>query len=145
MKRILLFALALGMVLSFALAVPVQAVSSYADWEDPYVVPSGPDAKVITESNLPGTVELNERFFPVWSTIGEVEYHGKGLTISGMNGKYTTAIFAFKQSLFGWEGKIYQWSGVKWVAVPTNIHVGFEDGPTYAYANVTDGTYALIA
>jgi len=148
MKKLMLILLAIVFGLSAFLAVKPQSAQAlngngYDDTTPPFTLAGTTSVLSPTKMSY-GVVTVNDRYFPVWANPGEVEFHYNALAVSGLDGKYTTVKFIFKQWFFGWEGKIYQWNGTKWVALPTKMEVGFEDGGTFATAQVTDGVYALL-
>jgi len=147
MKRIALSTLVIAFVLvAIFAALPIQsaqAVSGDGNGNGKPFALSG-TTRILIPENLLGTLEINNRLIPMWNPVGEVQYQGERIEISGLGSGTTTVKFDFRQAYFGWEGKIYQWNGTKWVAQKTTLELGGEEAPTYASAVVPNGTYALL-
>ncbi len=147
MKRLTLSIILAALVIAAVFAaIPVQtaqAINGDGNANSKPFALAGTTRLLIPE-NLLGTLEINNRLVPIWEPVGEVQYQGERIEISGLGSGTTTVKFDFRQAYYGWEGKIYRWSGTKWVAQKTTMEWGGEEAPTYATAVVPDGTYALL-
>ncbi len=147
MKKITLSVVIIAFVLAAVLvAFPLQSAQAMNGDTNTNSKPfalAGTTRLLIPE-NLLGTLEINNRLYPIWEPVGDVQYEGERIEITGLGGATTTVKFDFRQAYFGWEGKIYRWSGTKWVAQTTTMEWGGEEAPTYATAVVPEGTYALL-
>jgi hypothetical protein len=115
----------------------------YTDTTPPFTTDGSYDC-IAASDFTEGTSEVNGQYFPKGYETGALQYHYEVVHVRDMGSKLTTIKFIFKQWYFGWEGAIYQWNGTKWVKVPTKMEMGFEDGGTFATAQVSDGYYALL-
>ena len=149
----IVFALVLAFCFAFASFGSVHAgsIQPGPTWGHPTAVPSvkgaGITSEVLGQPELPGTAMLKSgEFVPVGFPLGEAQFGGSGLKVSGMTSKTTaTLCFSFPSYQFKWTGKIEQWNGTKWVALDTTITSGVDGGATYACTNgAGNGTYALI-
>jgi hypothetical protein len=137
------------LVLGF-LALSFSNVLAAPNLADPKATPTLPGtsftATVLTEVALPGSeVGANQMIFPI-GFMDEAQFSGKGLMVSGLKaGETVTVSFDFYAYLHKWAGSIYQWSGAKWMKLPTTVTLGEDGGTTWATSSgLGNGTYALI-
>ena len=118
--------------------------------DDPVVTPVSGDMEFTTEvvpvASLPGTTMLESQMLvPVGFPLGEAQFEGAGVRVTGMDYGKATACFAVSGMQYGWGGKVGVWDGVKWVLLPTTITKDEEVQNSVACATVAgNGTYAFI-
>lgn len=120
-----------------------EPVDGYADTTPPFTTDGSYD-RIAASDFTEGTVEVNGQYFPKGYESGALQYHYEIVHVRDMGSKTETIKFIFKKWYFGWEGAFYEWTGTKWVKVPTEMELGVEDGGTFATAQVSDGYYALL-
>jgi hypothetical protein len=120
-------------------------------WTDPFVVTTDKSvtftSDVLTPWQLPGTQTLKTgQYVPVGFPIGEAQFGGNGLQVSDLpDGRLVTLCFDFPVYANSWHGTIYEWSGTKWVAMPTTLIQATDSTPAYACTfTAGNGIYALI-
>jgi hypothetical protein len=150
MKRFLfpLFSFLLVFSLLFTSIGTVNA----AIGDDPVVTSVSGDAEFTTEvvpvPALPGTTLLaSQMFVPVGFPIGEAQFEGNGIRVTGLSSGKATVCFTIPNAVLnqGWGGKVGVWNGTKWVLLGTSFSTADESPYTMACAAISgDGTYAFI-
>ena len=119
-------------------------------WNDPVATANYVNASFnqspIDVVQLPGTfISSNGLYFPSGFAVGEAQFGGKGIQISGVPaGKKVQICFSFPVYDYGWTGNIYQWNGTKWSIQPTTSVVSSNSEHHYCTKNGQNGTYSLI-
>jgi len=150
MKKTALSIFSFFLVLGLLLA-PVGNVNA-AIGDDPVVSPVSGDSVFTTEvvpvPALPGTSLLaSQMFVPVGFPLGEAQFEGNGIRVSGLESGKATACFTIPNSVLdqGWSGKVGVWNGTKWVLLGTSFSTADESPYSIACAPVSgDGTYVFI-
>lgn len=92
-----------------------------------------------------GTAESNGLVVPAGFPLGEKQFSGSVVIVSGLSYGSARISFVFSGYGYGWTGSIYQWLNGKWTPLSTTITPGAEGAPAHASAAITsDGTYALL-
>ena len=117
--------------------------------DDPVVTPVSGDmdfsTSVVPVQSLPGTTSFNQMLVPVGFPVGEAQFEGNGILVSGFDGGKATACFTLGGTQWGWGGKIGVWNGTKWVLLPTDISTPADSPDSLACASISSsGTYAFI-
>ena len=148
MKKVLLPLFSFLLVLGLLGASFSSAKAEIGD--DPVVTPVSGDMEFATEvvpvASLPSTTVLeNQMLVPVGFPLGEAQFEGVGVRVTGMDYGKATACFAVSGMQYGWGGKVGVWNGTKWVLLPTTITKAEEALNSLACASVAgNGTYAFI-
>ena len=137
----------------FAISLVLMAGSSTAlaaDWANPWTVPLTGDltSTAVPPVTLAGAVKTDSGLIvPFGFPMGERQFGGNALVVSGLSGGSANACFSFPTYRYGWRGGVYEWTGSKWMALPTSIGnpEGKEGAPATACAPIYgNGTFALI-
>ena len=139
----------------FAISLVLMAGSSTVlaeGWANPWVTPVSGDLVFTSTAVSPVTLAGAEKadsglIVPVGFPTGERQFGGNALVVSGFSGGTANACFSFPTYRYGWRGGVYEWTGSKWMALPTTIGnpEAKEGAPSTACATIYgSGTYALI-
>lgn len=95
---------------------------------------------------LPGqTTTAAGLIVPSGFPLGEKQFDGNGISISGFSYGTAKACFPISGLNQGWGGKVGYWDGSVWKLLDTSISTPPEGTFSWACANISnDGTYALI-
>jgi hypothetical protein len=143
-----IFSLFVVIAIAGSIAVPVQAFKAPNNGVgDPIVTGITGDmdfnAAIVEPTKMPGTESYKQMTVPAGSS-GALQFHGKGLLISGVSLGTEQACFSFDIGNSGWDGSVYQWNGIKWAKLATSFTDNGE-GKTSACATIYgDGYYALL-
>jgi hypothetical protein len=155
MKRISRLGIALVLVFGFA-AVTLTSVFAITVnpivWNDPTATNNMSGGTfidaVLNPPSLPGTVnDSADKILPAGFPTDQAQFGGNGIMVSGLTGGDTVKIcFDFPVYQYSWAGKIYEWNGTKWVAMPTTIVPPTGEGAsaTACTPRAGNGTYSLI-
>ncbi|MEA5079275.1 MAG: hypothetical protein VB013_11965 [Anaerolineaceae bacterium] len=95
---------------------------------------------------LPGqTTTSSGLVVPSGFPLGEKQFEGKGVLVSGLSYGTAKACFPISAVNQGWGGKVGYWDGSVWKLLDTTISTPQESATSSACANISNnGTYALI-
>jgi hypothetical protein len=95
---------------------------------------------------LPGQTTTTARLIvPSGFPLGEKQFDGDGVAISGLSYGFAKACFPITALNQGWGGKVGYWNGSAWKLLDTSISTPPDATFSWACANVSEnGTYALI-
>ena len=139
----------------FAISLVLMAGSSTVNavaWANPWTVPVSGDLVFTSTAVSPVTLAGAEKtdsglIVPVGFRTGERQFGGNALVVSGLSGGSANACFSFPTYRYGWRGGVYEWTGSKWMPLPTTIGnpEAKEGAPSTACAPIYgNGTFALI-
>ena len=101
--------------------------------------------KVVEQAQLAGVSTYNNLLVPSGFPLGEKQFEGEGLSLSGLSYGSVSLCFPLKATSQGWGGKVGYWNGNSWKLLDTMITTPTES--TVSWACVTadlNGQYALI-
>lgn len=95
---------------------------------------------------LPGqTTTAAGLIVPSGFPLGEKQFDGNGVAVSGISYGYAKACFPISGLNQGWGGKVGYWDGSAWKLLDTSVTTPEEGTFSWACANISNnGTYALI-
>lgn len=141
---------ALSMVLTLAFVFSLVGTAAAATGGNATVTPVSGDAVFSVTSvpllKLPGqTVTTAGLIVPSGFPLGEKQFDGDGVEISGLSYGKAKACFPITALNQGWGGKVGYWDGSVWKLLDTSITTPEEGTFSWACATISaNGTYTLI-
>jgi len=139
-----------SLVLSLVFVLSLVGTAIAAPGGKATVTPISGDAVFSVTSvpvlKLPGqTTTASGLIVPSGFPLGEKQFDGDGVEISGLSYGTAKACFPITALNQGWGGKVGYWDGNVWKLLDTSISTPEEGTFSWACANISaNGTYALI-
>lgn len=140
----------LSLILTLAFTLSMVGTAGAASSGNATVTPVSGDAvfsvSAVPLLQLPGqTTTAAGLIVPSGFTLGEKQFDGSGVLVSGLSYGTAKACFPISALNQGWGGKVGYWDGSVWKLLDTSISTPEEGTFSWACANISaNGTYALI-
>ncbi|MEA5077832.1 MAG: hypothetical protein VB013_04605 [Anaerolineaceae bacterium] len=104
------------------------------------------ETAVVSLTKLSGGITLdNSLFVPAGFSLGEKQFEGDGLTLSGLDYGKVSLCFPLNAVNQGWGGQVGFWDGTAWQLLETSISTPSESSISWGCATAyQNGQYAFI-
>ena len=139
-----------SLVITLALMLTLVGTAAASSSSPATVTPVSGDATFsvtrVPVEQLPGqTTTAAGLIVPSGFPLGEKQFDGDGVAISGLSYGFAKACFPITALNQGWGGKVGYWNGSAWKLLDTSISTPAEGTFSWACATISNnGTYALI-